>query len=81
LNFIEEMGRTKPKTVSELMDIANKFADGEDAYYNKKTRSPKDDRSLWDSNQRRRSRNHDNYNSHNQVAAGYKGSNSEGEER
>jgi hypothetical protein len=24
------MGRIKPKTVSDLMDIANRFADGED---------------------------------------------------
>jgi hypothetical protein len=39
-DFIEDMGRTKPKTVSELMDVANKFADGEDAYQNKRTRSP-----------------------------------------
>jgi hypothetical protein len=27
-DFIEEMGRTKPKIVSELMDVANKLADG-----------------------------------------------------
>jgi hypothetical protein len=31
------MGRTKPRIVSELMDVANKFADGEDAYHNKRT--------------------------------------------
>jgi hypothetical protein len=30
------MGRISPKTVSELMDIANKFADGEDAYHKKR---------------------------------------------
>jgi hypothetical protein len=30
-DFVNEMGRTKPRTVSELMDIANRFADGEDA--------------------------------------------------
>jgi hypothetical protein len=29
------MGRIKPKTVSDLMDIANRFADGEDACNNK----------------------------------------------
>jgi hypothetical protein len=40
---VKEMGRTKPKTVSELMDVANKFADGEDAYHNKRTRSPEGD--------------------------------------
>jgi hypothetical protein len=31
------MGRIKPKTVSNLMDIANRFADGKDACNNKKT--------------------------------------------
>jgi hypothetical protein len=29
------MGRMKPKTVSDLMDIANRFEDGEDACNNK----------------------------------------------
>jgi hypothetical protein len=27
---VEELGRTKPGTVSELMEVANRFADGED---------------------------------------------------
>jgi hypothetical protein len=27
---VEEMGRIKPTTVSDLMDVANRFADGED---------------------------------------------------
>jgi hypothetical protein len=75
------MGRTKPRTVSELMDIANRFADGEDAYHYKRTLSPEYDRPHRYSNQRRRSCNYDNHNSHNQVAARYKGNNSEGEER
>jgi hypothetical protein len=38
------MGRIKPKTVSDLMDITNIFVDGEDACNNKRTRSPEDDR-------------------------------------
>jgi hypothetical protein len=38
------MGRIKLKTVSDLMDIANRFADGEDACNNKWTRSTEDDR-------------------------------------
>jgi hypothetical protein len=38
------MGRIKPKTVSDLMDIANRFADGEDACNNKWTRSLEDDK-------------------------------------
>jgi hypothetical protein len=30
-DLVEELGRAKPKTVSELMEVANRFADGEDA--------------------------------------------------
>jgi hypothetical protein len=43
-DLVEELGRTRPKIVSELMEIANKFADGEDAYNNKRARSPEVDR-------------------------------------
>jgi hypothetical protein len=39
-DLVEELGRTKPKTVSELMEVANRFADGEDAYNNKRGHSP-----------------------------------------
>jgi hypothetical protein len=35
-DLVEEMGRIKPKTVSDLMVIAHGFADGEDACNNKK---------------------------------------------
>jgi hypothetical protein len=64
---MEELGRTRPKTVSELMEIANKFADGEDAYNNKRARSPEVDRA---SEQRRRSRNEDSRTRCNKIAAG-----------
>jgi hypothetical protein len=74
------MGQIKPKIVAELMEVANRFADGEDVYQNKRARSPKDDRSNRYSNQRRRSRNYDNYNSHSQVAAGYKDNNNQGDD-
>jgi hypothetical protein len=43
-DLVEEMGRIKPKIVSDLMDIANRFAHGEDACNNKRTRSPEDNR-------------------------------------
>jgi hypothetical protein len=66
------MGRIKHKIVAELMDIANRFMNGKDAYHNKRTQSPEDDRGNRYSNQRQRSRNYDNYGSHSQVAAGYK---------
>jgi hypothetical protein len=75
------MGRIKPKIVSDLMDIANRFADGEDACNNKRTRSPEDDRGNRYGGQRRRSRNYDNHGSHNQVAVGYKDSTYQGNDR
>jgi hypothetical protein len=71
-DLVEEMGRIKPKIVSDLMDVANRFADREDACNNKRTRSPEDDRGNRYGGQHRRSRNYDNYGSHSQVAAGYK---------
>jgi hypothetical protein len=71
-DLVEDMGRIKPKTVSDLMDVANRFADGEDACNNKPTRSPEDDRGNRYGGQHRRSRNYDNYGFHSQVAAGYK---------
>jgi hypothetical protein len=36
-DLVEEMERIKPRIVSELMDIANRFDDGEDACNNKRT--------------------------------------------
>jgi hypothetical protein len=80
-DLVEEMGRIKPKTVSDLMDVANRFADGEDACNNKRTRSPEDDRGNRYGGQRRRSRNYDNYGSHSQVAAGYNDNNYQGNDR
>jgi hypothetical protein len=41
--FIENMGCIKPRSVSELMDIAN--PDDKDAYHNKRTRSPENNHS------------------------------------
>jgi hypothetical protein len=43
-DLMEEIGRTRPTTVAELMEEANRFADGEDAYNNKRGRSPEVDR-------------------------------------
>jgi hypothetical protein len=80
-DLVKEMGRIKPRTVSDLMDIANRFADGEDACNNKRTRSPEDDRGNRYSSQSRRSRNYDNYGSHSQVAAGYKDKTYQGDDR
>jgi hypothetical protein len=77
LDLVEELGRTRPKTVSELMEITRRFTYGEDAYNNKRARSPEVDRA---SRQRRRSRNEDSRTRRNQVAAGYKRRNEEGDE-
>jgi hypothetical protein len=35
-DLVEEIGRTRPRTVSELMEVASRFADGEDVYNNKR---------------------------------------------
>jgi hypothetical protein len=64
-DLVEELGRTRPRTVSELMEIANRFADGEDAYNNKRARSPEVDRAGM---QRRRSRKEDSRTRRNQIA-------------
>jgi hypothetical protein len=34
-DLVEEVGRINPRTVSELMEVANRFADEEYAYNNK----------------------------------------------
>jgi hypothetical protein len=57
-DLVEEVGRIKPRILSELMEVANRFADGEDAYNNKRGHSPEFDKT---SRQRRRYRNGDNH--------------------
>jgi hypothetical protein len=67
-DLVEEIGRARPTTIAELMEQANKFTDGEDAYNNKRGRSSKVDRT---SRQRRQHRSRDSQGRQNQVAAGY----------
>jgi hypothetical protein len=74
-DLVEELRRTKPRTVLELMEVANRFADGEDAYNNKRGRSPEVDRA---SRQRRRYHNEDSHTRRNQVAPGYERRDEEG---
>jgi hypothetical protein len=57
-DLVEEIGRIKPRTVLKLIEIAYRFADGEDAYNNKRGRSSKVDKT---GRQRRRYRNNDNH--------------------
>jgi hypothetical protein len=73
-DLVEEIGRTRPRTVSEPMEVANRFVDGEDAYNSKRGRSPEVNKT---SRQRRRYRNGDNYGRRNQIAVGYEGRNKE----
>ena len=37
----KELGRQKPKTISEMMEIANRWADGEESLRSDRARSPK----------------------------------------
>jgi hypothetical protein len=67
-DLVEEIGRTRPTIVAELMEEANRFADGEDAYNNKRGCSPEVDRA---SRQRRQQRSRDNQGRRGQVATGY----------
>jgi hypothetical protein len=76
-DLMEEIGRTKPRTVSELMEVANRFADREDAYNNKRGRSPEVDRA---SRQRQRYCNGDSHARRNQIVAGYETRDKEGYE-
>jgi hypothetical protein len=76
-DLVEEIGRTRPTTVAELMEESNKFANGEDAYNNKRGHSPEVDRT---SRQRRRHRSRDNQERQNQVAASYEAREEEGYE-
>jgi hypothetical protein len=68
LDLVEEIRRARPTTVAELMEQANKFADREDAYNNKRGRLPEVDRT---SRQRRRHCSRDSQGRRNQVATGY----------
>jgi hypothetical protein len=76
-DLVEELGRTNPRTISELMEVANRFTDGEDVYNNKRALSPEVDRA---SRQRRRSRNEDSRTRRNQIAARYERRDEEGYE-
>jgi hypothetical protein len=76
-DLVEEIGRTRPTTVAELMEEANRFADGENAYNNKRGCSPEVDRT---SRRRRRHHSSDNQGRRNQVATGYEAKEEEGYE-
>jgi hypothetical protein len=60
-DLIEELRRSNPRTISELMKIANRWADGEDAVHNKRKRSPEEHRNRNNNQNRRRFRNYAEY--------------------
>jgi hypothetical protein len=74
-DLFEELGRVNPKTVAELMDIANKWADGDDTVYNKQARSPEEDRNRNNNQNRRRFRSFAEYDGPSQVSAGIRSNN------
>jgi hypothetical protein len=43
-DLIEDLGRSNPRTIADLMEIANRCADGEDDVQNKRHKSPEEDR-------------------------------------
>ncbi|XP_071681507.1 uncharacterized protein [Lolium perenne] len=53
-DLIEELGRSNPRTIADLMEIANRWADGEDDVHNKRQRSPEEDRNRNNNQNRRR---------------------------
>ena len=75
----EELGRVKPKTIAHLMDIANSWADGEDAVHNSRnrSRSPDEDDAEGsrrrDRRRKRKDRGYDDADGTEFVGAGFAG--------
>jgi hypothetical protein len=74
-DLIEELGRSNPRIVAELMEIAKRWAGGEDAVHNNRQRSPEEDRNRNVNQNRRRFRNFAEYDGPGQVSAGFRGNN------
>ena len=71
-DLVEEIGRIAPTTIGQLMDTANKWANGEDAIHTKRNRSPEEDRYRSSYSQHRRYREYDGPG---QVSAGFRSNN------
>jgi hypothetical protein len=72
-DLVEELGRSNSRTVAELMETANRWADDEDVVQNKRPRSPEDRNR---NNQNRRCfRNFADYDGPSQVLIGFYSSN------
>jgi hypothetical protein len=72
-DFVEDLGRTNPKTIAAFMEIANHWADGEDVVHNNRHRSPEDERNRNFQNRRRFSRQFSDYDAPDQISAGFQG--------
>jgi hypothetical protein len=71
-DFVEELGRTRPKTIAKMMYITNGWADDEDAVSNKRARSPDDDRFRCSNDHKRRGgRNYEDYDGPKKVTVGF----------
>src|SRR3954468_2731226 len=67
----EELGRVKPKTLDHLMDIANRWAYGEDSVHRAHSEEEDDYGRRRERRSKQRSRVYDNRDGPNMVAAGY----------
>src|SRR3954467_4849937 len=70
-DFKEELGRVKPKTLDHLMDVANRWADGEDSVHRAHSEEEDDYGRRHESRSKRRSRVYDDRDGPDMVAAGY----------
>jgi hypothetical protein len=60
-DFVEELGRAWPRTIGVLMDLENKWANGEDAASNKRASSPEENRARRGNDRMRPTQNYDDY--------------------
>src|SRR3954466_6112093 len=70
-DFKEELGRVKPKTLDHLMDIANRWADGEDSIHRAQSEEEDDYGRRRERCSKRRSRIYDDRDGPDMIAAGY----------
>src|SRR3954468_21104620 len=77
-DFKEELGRVKPKTLDHLMDIANRWEDGEDSVHRAHSDEEDDYGRRRECHSKRRSRVYDDRDGPNMVAAGYADRRSDG---
>src|SRR4051812_8154704 len=70
-DFKDELGRVKPKTLDHLMDIANRWADGEDSVHRAHSDEEDDYGRRCECRSKQRSRVYDDRDGPDMVAAGY----------